>query len=59
MQKKDGQYEKTEVISMEEYLTKRKKVREREKRSGKKQPDRLLTSLAPLGYYLVPSSSLS
>ncbi|MCB6646074.1 hypothetical protein LI154_12610, partial [[Clostridium] scindens] len=50
-----------EVISMEEYLAKRKKIREKEKKHAKKESELLrgARGLTPFEYYLVSSSSWS
>ena len=41
MHKRDWEYPEPEVISMEEYLAKRKKIREKEKKHTKKESDLL------------------
>ena len=61
MNTRDWTKEEAEVISMEEYLAKRKKIREKEKKHAKKESDLLrgARGLTPFEYYLVSSSSWS
>lgn len=61
MHKRDLEYPEPEVISMEEYLAKRKKIREKEKKHAKKESELLrgARGLTPFEYYLVSSSSWS
>ena len=61
MHKRDWEYPEPELISMEEYLAKRKKIREKEKKHAKKESDLLrgARGLTPFEYYLVSSSSWS
>lgn len=61
MHKRDWEYPEPEVISMEEYLAKRKKIREKEKKHAKKESDLLrgARGLTPFEYYLVSPSSWS
>ena len=51
--------EEAEVISMEEYLAKRKKIRENERKHKKKGSDDREESLMPLEFYMVSSLAWS
>ena len=51
--------EEAEVISMEEYLAKRKKIREDERKHKKKGSDDREESLMPFEFYMVSSLAWS
>lgn len=60
MRKRDKANPEPEVISMEEYLAKRKKIRDRQKKRMPKKPDRSgEKGLTPLEFYMVSSLSWS
>ena len=55
MNTRDWTKEEAEVISMEEYLAKRKKIREDERKHKKKGSDDREESLMPFEFYMVSS----
>lgn len=59
MHKRDWEYPEPEVISMEEYLAKRKKIREDERKHKKKGSDDREESLMPFEFYMVSSLAWS
>ena len=59
MNTRDLTKEEAEVISMEEYLAKRKKKRENERKHKKKGSDDREESLMPLEFYMVSSLAWS
>ena len=59
MNTRDLTKEEAEVISMEEYLAKRKKIRENERKRKKKGSDDREESLMPLAFYMVSSLAWS
>ena len=59
MNTRDLTKEEAEVISMEEYLAKRKKIRENERKHKKKGSDDREESLMPLEFYMVSSLAWS
>lgn len=59
MNTRDLEKEEAEVISMEEYLAKRKKIRENERKRKKKGSDDREESLMPLEFYMVSSLAWS
>ena len=59
MNTRDLTKEEAEVISMEEYLAKRKKIRENERKNKKKGSDDREESLMPLEFYMVSSLAWS
>ena len=59
MNTRDLTTEEAEVISMEEYLAKRKKIRENERKHKKKGSDDREESLMPLEFYMVSSLAWS
>ena len=59
MNTRDLTKEEAEVISMEEYLAKRKKIRENERKHKKKGSDDREESLMPLEFYMVSSHAWS
>ena len=59
MNTRDWTKEEAEVISMEEYLAKRKKIREDERKHKKKGSDDRDESLMPFEFYMVSSLAWS
>ena len=59
MNTRDWTKEEAEVISMEEYLAKRKKIREDERKHKKKGSDDREESLMPFEFYMVSSLAWS
>ena len=59
MNTRDLTKEEAEVISMEEYLAKRKKIREHARKHKKKGSDDREESLMPLEFYMVSSLAWS
>ena len=59
MNTRDWTKEEAEVISMEEYLAKRKKIREDERKLKKKGSDDREESLMPFEFYMVSSLAWS
>lgn len=51
--------DEAEVISMEEYLAKRKKIREDERKDKKKGSDHTEDNLMPFEFYMVSSFAWS
>ena len=59
MNTRDLEKEEAEVMSMEEYPAKRKKIRENERKRKKKGSDDREESLMPLEFYMVSSLAWS
>ena len=59
MNTRDWTKEEAEVISMEEYLAKRKQIREDERKHKKKGSDDREESLMPFEFYMVSSLAWS
>lgn len=59
MYTRDWNKNEAEVISMEEYLMKRKKIREKERKQKKNEVETKKESLTPFEFYMVSSLAWS